>query len=258
MKKLTKAILVLTLALAAGALWLGTHDCEAPCGLIEPLDEKIPPPDLNAYVAYVAATNAVREWPEAGEAKPTQERKTALVATNAEALALMREASTRSEWCDTAFRVDCLNGFFSPFDFARMLHMMCWDLEAQIALGRRAEALESIRAMALFAVTMRRGAESFFAWRCADSAVQKAMTFASEFANARHVRQMMTLRCSLCFCARSRMPSRNGTRFAWLRDARRSGGASSRSGRLKSPCRAIRYWHATHICRIERGASITT
>jgi hypothetical protein len=31
---------------------------------------------------------------------------------------------------------------------------------------------------------MRRGAESFIAWRCADSAVQKAMTFASEFANA--------------------------------------------------------------------------
>ena len=184
MKPFARILLVSFLALAAGTLWWGTRDCEVPSGLVGPLDEKIPPPDLNAYVAYVAATNAVREWPEGGEVEPSQERKTALVATNAEALALMREASTRSEWCDTAFRADCLNGFFSPFNFARMLRMMCWNLEVQIALGRRAEVLESIRAMSLFAVTMRRGAESFIAWRCADSAVQKAMTFASEFANA--------------------------------------------------------------------------
>lgn len=181
MRKLTKAILVATLALMAGCAML---DCEAPSELIGPIDKKTPPPDRNAYVVYVAATNAVREWPTVGETNSSQERKAALVATNAEALALMREASTRSEWCDTAFREDCLNGFFSSSSFARMLHMMCWDAEAQIALGRRAEALESIRAMASFAVTMRRGAESFIAWRCADYAVQKAMSLAAKFANA--------------------------------------------------------------------------
>ena len=172
MRKLTKAILVATLALMAGCAML---DCEAPSELIGPIDKKTPPPDRNAYVAYVAATNAVREWPEVGETNPSQERKAALVATNAEALALMREASTRSEWCDTAFREDCLNGFFSPSDFARMLHMMCWCLEAQIAHGRRAEVLESIRAMASFAVTMRGGAESMVCWELANSLARNAM-----------------------------------------------------------------------------------
>ena len=187
MKPFARTILVSSLTLAAtvaGALWWGTYDCEAPDELIGPLHKKTPPAEWNAYIAYVAATNAVREWPEVGETRPSQERKAALVAANAEALALMREASTRSEWCDTVFREDCLNGFFSPGDFARMLHMMCWDTEAQIALGHRADALDSIRAMASFAVTMRGGADSMVCWALADSAVQKAMNLAAEFANA--------------------------------------------------------------------------
>ena len=181
MQKLTKAILVAPLALMAGCAML---DCEEPSGLIGPLDKKIPPSDRNAYVAYVAATNAVREWPKVGETNPSQERKAALVATNADALALMREASTRSEWCDTAFREDCLNGFFSPSDFARMLHMMWWDAEAQIALGHRTEVIDSIRAMASFAVTMRGGAESMVCWELANSLARNAMWGIMEFANA--------------------------------------------------------------------------
>jgi hypothetical protein len=184
MKPFARTILVSSLALASATLWWGTHHCEAPIGLIGPLEKKTPPYDWNAYVAYVAATNAVHEWPEVGETMPSQERKSALVAANAEALALMREASTRSEWCDTAFREDCSNGFFSTANFLRMLNMMCWDLEAQIALGHRADALDSIRAMASFAVTMRGGAESMVCWALADSAVQKAMNLAAEFANA--------------------------------------------------------------------------
>ena len=214
MRKLTKAILVSSLALIAGCTML---DCEAPSELIGPLDKKTPPPDRNAYVAYVAATNAVREWPEVGETNSSQERKAALVATNAEALALMREASTRSEWCDTAFREDCLNGFFSPSDFARMLHMMCWCLEAQIAHGRRAEVLESIRAMASFAVTMRGGAESMVCWELANSLARNAMWGIMEFANApcvtdddlaalaeflRSLTDVKSQRHSLCMAAR--------------------------------------------------------
>lgn len=184
MKPCARIILVSSLALATGTLWWVTHDCEAPDELIGPLHKKTPPLEWNAYVAYVAATNAVREWPEVGETRPSQERKAALVAANAEALALMREASTRSGWCDTAFREDCSNGFFSPANFLRVLNMMCWDAEAQIVLGHRADALDSIRAMASFAVTMRGGAESMVCWALADSAVQKAMNLAAEFANA--------------------------------------------------------------------------
>ena len=184
---LRRGILVSSLALAAtvaGALWWGTHDCEAPDELIGPLHKKTPPPEWNAYIAYVAATNAVREWPEVGETRPSQERKAALVAANAEALALMREASTRSGWCDTAFREDCLNGFFSPANFLRLLNMMCWDAEAQIALGHRADALDSIRAMASFAVTMRGGAESMVCWELANSLAGNAIWGIMEFANA--------------------------------------------------------------------------
>ena len=213
-------IIVSSLALAAtvaGALWWGTHDCEAPDELIGPLHKKTPPPEWNAYIAYVAATNAVREWPEVGETRPSQERKAALVAANAEALALMREASTRSVWCDTAFREDCLNGFFSPGDFARMLHMMRWDLEAQIALGYRTEALDSIRAMASFAATMRGGAESVVCWELANSLAGNAMWGIMEFANApcatdddlaalaeflRSLPDVQSQRHSLCMAAR--------------------------------------------------------
>lgn len=187
MKPFARMILVSSLVLAAavaGALWWGTHDCEAPDELIGPLHKKTPPPEWNAYIAYVAATNAVREWPEVGETRPSQERKAALVAANVEALALMREASTRSVWCDTAFREDCSNGFFSPSNFARMLHMMRWDLEAQIALGYRTEALDSIRAMASFAATMRGGAESVVCWELANSLAGNAMWGIMEFANA--------------------------------------------------------------------------
>ena len=217
---LRRGILVSSLALAAtvaGALWWGTHDCEAPDELIGPLHKKIPPSEWNAYIAYVAATNAVREWPEVGETRPSQERKAALVAANAEALALMREASTRSEWCDIAFREDCLNGFFSPGDFARMFHMMRWDLEAQIALGYRTEALDSIRAMASFAATMRGGAESLVCWELANSLAENAIWGIMEFANApcatdddlavlaeflRSLPDVQSQRYSLCMAAR--------------------------------------------------------
>ncbi len=217
---LRRGILVSSLALAAtvaGALWWGTHDCEAPDELIGPLHKKTPPAEWNAYIAYVAATNAVREWPEVGETRPSQERKAALVAANAEALALMREASTRSEWCDTAFREDRLNGFFSPGDFVRMLHMMRWDLEAQIALGYRTEALDSIRAMASFAATMRGGAESVVCWELANSLAENAIWGIMEFANApcatdddlavlaeflRSLPDVQSQRYSLCMAAR--------------------------------------------------------
>ena len=220
MKPFARIILVSSLALAAavaGALWWGTHDCEAPDELIGPLHKKTPPAEWNAYIAYVAATNAVREWPKVGETRPSQERKAALVAANAEALALMREASTRSEWCDTAFREDCLNGFFSPSDFARMFHMMRWDLEAQIALGYRTEALDSIRAMASFAATMRGGAESLVCWELANSLAENAMWGIMEFANApcatdddlavlaeflRSLPDVQSQRYSLCMAAR--------------------------------------------------------
>ena len=220
MKPFARIILVSSLALAAtvaGALWWGTHDCEAPDELIGPLHKKTPPAEWNAYIAYVAATNAVREWPEVGETRPSQERKAALVAANAEALALMREASTRSEWCDTAFREDCLNGFFSPSDFARMFHMMRWDLEAQIALGYRTEALDSIRAMASFAATMRGGAESLVCWELANSLAENAIWGIMEFANApcatdddlavlaeflRSLPDVQSQRYSLCMAAR--------------------------------------------------------
>ena len=220
MKRFARIILVSSLALAAtvaGALWWGTHDCEAPDELIGPLHKKTPPAEWNAYIAYVAATNAVREWPEVGETRPSQERKAALVAANAEALALMREASTRSEWCDTAFREDCLNGFFSPSDFARMFHMMRWDLEAQIALGYRTEALDSIRAMASFAATMRGGAESLVCWELANSLAENAIWGIMEFANApcatdddlavlaeflRSLPDVQSQRYSLCMAAR--------------------------------------------------------
>ena len=220
MKQFARIILVSSLALAAtvaGALWWGTHDCEAPDELIGPLHKKTPPPEWNAYIAYVAATNAVREWPEVGETRPSQERKAALVAANAEALALMREASTRSVWCDTAFREDCVNGFFSPGDFARMLHMMRWDLEAQIALGYRTEALDSIRAMASFAATMRGGAESVVCWESANSLAGNAIWGIMEFANApcatdddlavlaeflRSLPDVQSQRYSLCMAAR--------------------------------------------------------
>lgn len=220
MKPFARIIFVSSLALAAtvaGALWWGTHDCEAPDELIGPLHKKIPPSEWNAYIAYVAATNAVREWPEVGETRPSQERKAALVAANAEALALMREASTRSEWCDTAFREDCLNGFFSPGDFARMFHMMRWDLEAQIALGYRTEALDSIRAMASFAATMRGGAESLVCWELANSLAENAIWGIMEFANApcatdddlavlaeflRSLPDVQSQRYSLCMAAR--------------------------------------------------------
>jgi hypothetical protein len=86
MKPFARTILVSSLALASATLWWGTHHCEAPIGLIGPLEKKTPPYDWNAYVAYVAATNAVHEWPEVGETMPSQERKSALVAANAEAL----------------------------------------------------------------------------------------------------------------------------------------------------------------------------
>ena len=220
MKPFARTILVSSLALAAavaGALWWGTHDCEAPDELIGPLHKKTPPAEWNAYIAYVAATNAVREWPEVGETRPSQERKAALVAANAEALALMREASTRSEWCDTAFREDRLNGFFSPGDFVRMLHMMRWDLEAQIALGYRTQALDSIRAMASFAATMRGGAESVVCWELANSLAGNAIWGIMEFANApcatdddlavlaeflRSLPDVQSQRYSLCMAAR--------------------------------------------------------
>ncbi len=64
---LRRLFLVSSLALAAGTLWCGTHDCEAPDELIGSLHKKTPPSEWNAYVAYVAATNAVREGPEVGE-----------------------------------------------------------------------------------------------------------------------------------------------------------------------------------------------
>ncbi len=176
MRKLTKAILVSSLALIAGCTML---DCEAPSGLIGPFEKKDVPDKENAYLGYIAATNAVREWPEDfGDLTP--ERKAEFVATNAEALALMRKASACSVWYDTDFHGDGSVGF----DFVRMMNMMCWDTEAQIAHGDGAAALKSIRSIASFAATMRGGAEGRMYWQCADMTMRDALCLAMKFANA--------------------------------------------------------------------------
>ena len=151
MKLYALILLVSSIALAAIGIALrwGMCDCEAPSVLDCSIEKDDVPDEENAYLGYVAAANAVREWPEDGEDTPP-ELRAALVATNAEALVFMREASARGVWCDTDFQGDGFVGF----DFPRMMCMMCmmrWDAEAQIARGDGAAALETIRAIAQLA-----------------------------------------------------------------------------------------------------------
>ena len=184
MKLYALILLVSSIALAAIGIALrwGMCDCEAPSVLDCSIEKDDVPDEENAYLGYVAAANAVREWPEDGEDTPP-ELRAALVATNAEALAFMREASARGVWCDTDFQGDGFVGF----DFPRMMCMMCmmrWDAEAQIARGDGAAALETIRAIAQLAATMRDGAVGGTYWMCADTAMMSALRLAMEFANA--------------------------------------------------------------------------
>ena len=129
----------------------------------EPADED------NAYCGFVAATNAVKRMPEAVQwEKLSPEETDAIVAENAEALALFQNAMRRAKWYDKAARN--AGGLYLPpmSDFVKMMKLYKAKVGRQIVRGEIASAVEGVQDFLLLNRTMQGDAESIVCWLLAD------------------------------------------------------------------------------------------
>ena len=129
----------------------------------EPADED------NAYCGFVAAANAVMRMPEAVQwEKLSPEETDAIVAENAEALALFQNAMRRAKWYDKAARN--ADGLYLPpmSDFVKMMKLYKAKVGRQIVRGEIASAVEGVQDFLLLNRTMQGDAESIVCWLLAD------------------------------------------------------------------------------------------
>lgn len=130
----------------------------------EPADED------NAYCGFVAATNAVRRMPEAVQwEKLSPEETDAIVAENAEALALFQNAMRRTKWYDKSARN--ASGLCLPpvSDFAKMMKLYKAKVSRQIERGEIAAAVDGVHDFLSLSRTMLSGAESIVCCYLADA-----------------------------------------------------------------------------------------
>ena len=129
----------------------------------------VPADEDNAYCGFVAATNAIRRMPEEAQwEKLSPEETDAIVAENAEALALFQNAMRRAKWYDKAARN--ASGLYLPpmSDFAKMMKLYKAKVSRQIERGEIAAAVEGVRDFLSLNRTMLSGAESIVCWYLAD------------------------------------------------------------------------------------------
>lgn len=179
MKKILAAIAVV---LGAVVLYVGINsiDADPPDVSAFTTTSEIPADEDNAWCGFVAATNAVKRWgnPLAWD-KLSPDEIDAIVAENAEAIALFQNAARRTKWYDAAARH---KGFFENFfpcgTFIRMAKLYKVQAERQIARGEIAAAVEDVGDLLMLSRTIQSDAESIVCWLVAGGARDFALSIA--------------------------------------------------------------------------------
>ena len=179
MKKIFAAI---TAVVGAVALYVGINsiDADPPDVSAFTTTSEIPADEDNAWCGFVAATNAVKRWgnPLAWD-KLSPDEIDAIVAENAEAIALFQNAARRTKWYDAAARH---KGFFENFfpcgTFIRMAKLYKVQAERQIARGEIAAAVEDVGDLLMLSRTIQSDAESIVCWLVAGGARDFALSIA--------------------------------------------------------------------------------
>ena len=179
MKKILAAIAVV---LGAVVLYVGINsiDADPPDVSAFTTTSEIPADEDNVWCGFVAATNAVKRWgnPLAWD-KLSPDEIDAIVAENAEAIALFQNAARRTKWYDAAARH---KGFFDNFfpitDFTIMIKLYKAKAERQIARGEIAAAVEDVGDLLMLSRTIQSDAESIVCWLVAGGARDFALSIA--------------------------------------------------------------------------------
>ena len=175
---------VLVIVVVAGAMYVGINsiDADPPDVSAFTTTSEIPADEDNAWCGFVAATNAVKRSvdPLAWD-KLSPDEIDALVAENAEAIALFQNAARRAKWCDAAARH---KGFFDNFfpitDFTIMIKLYKAKAERQIARGEIAAAVEGVGDLLMLSRTIQSDAEAILCWLVADGARGFALSLAAQ------------------------------------------------------------------------------
>ena len=165
MKKIVGALVIVPIV---GALYVGVGsiDADPPDVSSFTTTSTVPADEDNAWCGFVAATNAVKRWGEPSVwEKLTPDELDALVAENAEAIALFQNAARRAKWYDAAARH---KGFFDNFfpcgAFTKMAKLYKAKAERQVARGEIAAAVEVAGDLLMLGRTIQSGSESIVCW----------------------------------------------------------------------------------------------
>ena len=164
---------VLVIVVVAGAMYVGINSIDAnpPDVSAFTTTSEIPADEDNAWCGFVAATNAVKRSvdPLAWD-KLSPDEIDALVAENADALAIFHDATLRTKWYDPTARREGAFCLFPVGDFARMIRLYNAKAERNIARGEIGTAVDGVRDFLALNRTMHADAESLVCWLVADGA----------------------------------------------------------------------------------------
>ena len=164
---------VLVIVVVAGAMYVGINsiDADPPDVSAFTTTSEIPADEDNAWCGFVAATNAVKRSvdPWAWD-KLSPDEIDAVVAENAEALAIFHDATRRTKWYDPTARREGAFCQFPVGDFPRMIRLYNAKAERNIARGEIGAAVDGVRDFLALNRTMHADAESLVCWLVADGA----------------------------------------------------------------------------------------
>ena len=174
---------VLVIVVVAGAMYVGINsiDADPPDVSAFTTTSEIPADEDNAWCGFVAATNAVKRSvdPLAWD-KLSPDEIDALVAENADALAIFHDATLRTKWYDPTARREGAFCMFPVGDFARMIRLYNAKAERNIARGEIGAAVDGVRDFLALNRTMHADAESLVCWLVADGAHGMATKLAAQ------------------------------------------------------------------------------
>ena len=174
---------VLVIVVVAGAMYVGINSIDAnpPDVSAFTTTSEIPADEDNAWCGFVAATNAVKRWGKPSDwEKLTPDEIDALVAENADALAIFHDATLRAKWYDPTARREGAFCIFPVGDFARMIRLYNAKAERNIARGEIGAAVDGVRDFLALNRTMHADAESLVCWLVADGAHGMATKLAAQ------------------------------------------------------------------------------
>ncbi len=174
---------VLVIVVVAGAMYVGINSIDAnpPDVSAFTTTSEIPADEDNAWCGFVAATNAVKRWGKPSDwEKLTPDEIDALVAENADALAIFHDATLRAKWYDPTARREGAFCLFPVGDFARMIRLYNAKAERNIARGEIGAAVDGVRDFLALNRTMHADAESLVCWLVADGAHGMATKLAAQ------------------------------------------------------------------------------